>query len=96
MNFEIRHDENTRRYTAVTTDDGKEVGLLTYRPVSDGVIDFTHTFVPPEQRGRGIADKLVEHALDETLQRGLRFQASCWFVDVVARRNERYKQALAS
>jgi hypothetical protein len=37
----------------------------------------------------------VEHALDETLRRGLRFEASCWFVDVFARRHERYQQAYA-
>ncbi len=93
MGLDIRHDEQGCRYTAA--EGGQEVGLLTYQPVSDGVIDFTHTYVPPEQRGRGIADKLVEHALDETLERGLRFQASCWFVDAFARRHERYKQALA-
>lgn len=93
MELEFRHDEQARRYTATT--DGQEVGLLTYHPAGEGVINFTHTYVPPEHRGRGIADKLVEHALDETLRRGLRFEASCWFVDVFARRHERYQQAYA-
>jgi uncharacterized protein len=94
MQFEIRHDEPSRRYTAQA--DGQEVGLLTYFPVSEGVIDFTHTYVPPEHRGQGIAEQLVEHALDETLQRGLRFRASCWYVDAYVRRHTRYQQGFAS
>ncbi|MFL6201605.1 MAG: GNAT family N-acetyltransferase [Thermoanaerobaculia bacterium] len=93
MDMEIHHDEQARRYTV--TSGGQEVGLLTYRVLGDGLVDFTHTYVPPEHRGRGIAEKLVEHALEETLQRGLRFHASCWYVDAYARRYPRFQEALA-
>lgn len=93
MELDIRHDEQARKYTA--TQDGREVGLLTYRVVGEGLVDFTHTYVPPEHRGRGIAEKLVEHALEETTRRGLRFQASCWYVGGFARRHPKFKAALA-
>ena len=94
MELDIRHDEQARKYTA--TRSGEQVGLLTYYPVGEGVIDFTHTYVPPEHRGQGIADQLVEHALDEMIGRGYRFRASCWFVDAYARRHaSRYQQAFA-
>lgn len=93
MDLDIRHDEQAQRYTVLR--DGQEVGLLTYRVVGDGLLDFTHTYVPPEHRGRGIAERLVEHALEETLQRGYRFRASCWYVDVYARRHPRFQAAFA-
>lgn len=92
MELDIRHDEQARKYTA--TQEGQEVGLLTYRTLAEDLVDFTHTYVPPEHRGRGIAEKLVEHALEETTRRGLRFQASCWYVDGYARRHPKFKAAL--
>ena len=92
MDLDIQHDEQGKRYTV--TQDGREVGLLTYRVVGDGLLDFTHTYVPPEHRGRGIAERLVEHALEETMQRGCRFRASCWYVDVYAKRHPRFQEAL--
>lgn len=93
MDMDIHHDEQAKRFTV--TSNGQEVGLLTYRVLGDGLVDFTHTYVPPEHRGRGIAEKLVEHALEETLQRGWRFHASCWYVDAYARRYPRFQEALA-
>ena len=93
MDMDIHHDEQARRYTV--TSNGQEVGLLTYRVLGEKLIDFTHTYVPPEQRGRGIAEKLVEHALEETLQRGYKFRASCWYVAGYARRHARFQEALA-
>jgi predicted GNAT family acetyltransferase len=94
MDMDIRHDEQAGRYTV--TSGGQEVGLLTYRVLGEDMIDFTHTYVPPEHRGRGIAEKLVEHALEETLQRGWRFHASCWYVAGYARRHPRFQAAQAS
>ena len=93
MEIEIRHDEQARRYTVLKG--GQEVGLLTYRVLGDNLVDFTHTYVPPEHRGKGIAEQLVEHALNETLERGLKFRASCWYVDVYARRHPRFQSAFA-
>lgn len=93
IDLDIHHDEQAKRYTV--TSGGQEVGLLTYRVLGEHLVDFTHTYVPPEHRGRGIAEKLVEHALEETLRRGYRFHASCWYVDGYARRHPRFQEALA-
>ncbi len=93
IGIDIHHDEQAKRYTVTSA--GQEVGLLTYRVLGENLVDFTHTYVPPEHRGRGIAEKLVEHALEETMQRGYRFRASCWYVDVYARRHPRFQEALA-
>jgi len=44
-----------------------------------GVITFTHTFVPPQMRGEGIADALARVALATARKEGLRVIPSCSF-----------------
>jgi predicted GNAT family acetyltransferase len=39
---------------------GAEEAEMTYRRVRPGVIAIDHTFVPPSQRGKGLAERLVE------------------------------------
>jgi uncharacterized protein len=72
----ISHDEARGRFT-VATDHGDAV--VEYRLEGDS-IDFTHTYVPPAARGRGVAEALVRHALDWAEQRQLKTEASCWYV----------------
>ncbi|MGL4294014.1 MAG: GNAT family N-acetyltransferase [Bacteroidales bacterium] len=45
-----------------------------------GSIEFTHTFVPQELAGRGIASKLAKAALEYAAQRHLEPSASCSFM----------------
>lgn len=61
-------------------------------PISEGIearikyrldnerIDFYSTFVPPEARGKGIAEALVRQALDWAKSEQLQVLASCWYV----------------
>lgn len=72
----ILHDEAQSRFT-VATDHGDAV--VEYRLDGDA-IDFTHTYVPPAARNRGIAEALVRHALDWAEARQLNIHASCWYV----------------
>ncbi len=53
--------------------------VLDYR-LNNGSVNFTHTFVPPELRGRGLAEKLVRSGLKWAESEGLKKQASCWYV----------------
>ena len=53
--------------------------ILEYRR-NGSDIDFCHTFVPPECRGKGLAEKLVRHALSWAKSRGLQIHASCSYV----------------
>ncbi|MDX1391024.1 MAG: GNAT family N-acetyltransferase [Rheinheimera sp.] len=48
--------------------------------VTGGSIDFNHTFVPPEFRGKGLAEKLVRHGLAWAKQQDYQITASCWYV----------------
>ncbi len=50
---------------------------------------FTHTYVPTELRGRGIAQKLVRAALDYAREENYRVVPACSYVDAfIARHGE--------
>jgi hypothetical protein len=74
----VRHEPAQRRFVAEL--DGGALGLLEYRQVGDGVLDYYHTYVPREQRGRGVAARLVEFALDDARRRGFKVRPTCPFV----------------
>jgi uncharacterized protein len=90
--IDVQHDEAARRYYAIV--DGSEA-VLDYGVTGDKTLNLWHTFVPPELRGRGVADELVRQALDDIGQRGLRVIPSCWFVRVYIDRHQRYQNLLA-
>jgi predicted GNAT family acetyltransferase len=92
MEIDVKHDERTGKYYAVI--DGREA-VCEYGPAGEGRLNFFHTYVPNELRGKGIADELVRVALDDVLARGLKVVPSCWFVRVYIDRHEKYKAALA-
>lgn len=92
MDFEVKHDEEAGKYYAVVN--GLE-SVCEYGPAGDRVLNFFHTYVPSELRGRGIADELVRHALDDALARGYKVVPSCWFVRVYIDRHAKYREALA-
>ncbi|HEX2099494.1 MAG TPA: GNAT family N-acetyltransferase [Candidatus Synoicihabitans sp.] len=74
--MDIRHEEDRSRFV-VETEHGEAVADY-HR--SGQTVDFTHTFVPPESRGRGIAEALVKRALDWAESQQLQIHASCWYV----------------
>ena len=56
-----------------------------------GTMVMTHTFVPPELRGRGIAEKLVRAALDWARAEGLRVVPACSYVATFIQRHSEYQ-----
>lgn len=52
-----------------------------------GLVDFSHTYVPPEFRGQGLAEQLVQVGLRWAAQQNVQVQASCWYVAKVMRAN---------
>ena len=52
---------------------------------------MTHTFVPPELRGRGIAEKLVRAALEHARSERLRVVPACSYVEAFIRRHEEFR-----
>ena len=84
----VQHNPAENRFEAIVD------GLLSVADyhIADGVITFTHTFVPPELRGRGIAEKLVRTALDYARREQLRVVPACSYVGTFIRRNREYVQ----
>ena len=63
--------------------------------IDDDVITFTHTIVPPALEGRGIASRLILHALTAARDRGLRVIAQCPFVAAYIRKHPEWAELLA-
>jgi predicted GNAT family acetyltransferase len=56
------------------------VGHLSYLR-SEGQIQFASTVVDPAHRGQGLAAQLVEHAVQDARDEGVRITTGCWYVE---------------
>ena len=54
-----------------------------------------HTFVPPELRGRGIAQQLVEALVADARAHGFAIDPQCSYVDALFRRHPEWSDLLA-
>lgn len=77
--MEIGRDINNNggRYWAEVQGGSAE---LTYQRRAADVIVIDHTFVPPPARGKDVAQKLVERAVDDARREGVRIVPQCPYV----------------
>jgi predicted GNAT family acetyltransferase len=68
--------------------------FATYQHNGD-TLSITHTFTPPELRGKGIAAALVAGLLQDARQRGLRIAPMCSYVEAYFARHPEEKDLLA-
>lgn len=76
---DVQHLPDLQRFVIVH--EGLEA-FLAYRVFNNGVqqaIDFNSTFVPPEFRGKGFAEKLVRTGIKWAKEQGYELHASCWY-----------------
>lgn len=76
MPIDVVHNAAAERFEAEV---GGRLSVADYRRAGD-VVTFTHTLVPSEQRGRGIAAALVGAALDWARGAGLKVVPACSYV----------------
>ena len=88
---EILHNAIAHRYEA--TVDG-HLSVCEYE-LDGGRMVFTHTVVPPELRGRGIAEKLVRAALADARTTGRKVVPACSYVAKFIERNQEFQDLLA-
>ena len=89
--IQVRHNAATCRYQAMV--DG-HLSVCEYE-IKGGRIIFTHTVVPPELRGRGMAEILVRAALADARQAGQKVVPQCSYVAKFIERNREYQDLLA-
>lgn len=82
----VRHNADEHRFEA---DVDGHLSVADYRLRGTEMI-MTHTFVPPELRGRGIAEKLVRVALEHARSERLRVVPACSYVDAFIKRHPEY------
>lgn len=76
---DVQHLPDEQKF--VISYDGGEA-LLVYRLFNSGektAIDFNSTYVPPEFRGKGLAEKLVRTGVKWAKEQGYELHASCWY-----------------
>ncbi|MDX5380269.1 MAG: N-acetyltransferase [Actinomycetes bacterium] len=74
--------------------DGELVGIAEH--FDDGEFRaFVHTEVDPSHTGKGLAGKLIGHALRETRADGLKVDPVCPYVAAFIRRHPQYRDLLA-
>ncbi len=86
--IEVRHNTSESRFE-VTLEGRLSVAEYLLR---DGQIVFTHTYVPTELRGRGIAEKLVRAGLEHARGENLRVVPECSYVAAFITRHREYAQ----
>ncbi|MCB0376407.1 MAG: N-acetyltransferase [Sinomicrobium sp.] len=65
------------------------LAVAEYRRVKNRII-FTHTEVPPELEGKGMASQLAKTALDFAREEGLEVMPLCPFIAAYIRRHQEY------
>jgi predicted GNAT family acetyltransferase len=66
----------------------------TYYKLSDGVITFIHTEVPPELGGKGVGSALIKGALDQMRAEGLKVIPECPFFKAYIDKHSEYADLL--
>lgn len=87
----VRHNAAAHRYEVEI--DG-HLAVADYELGADGRQVFTHTFVPPELRGKGLAEKLVRQGLSDARAAGRKVVPACSYVAVFIERNPEFKPLL--
>lgn len=83
---------NTERHRFELAVDGHIAA--SYYEISNGVITFIHTEVPPELGGKGIGSRLIRSALDQVRAAGLKVIPQCPFVKAFIDKHPDYQDLL--
>ena len=86
--YDIRHNEKESQFETVV--DGK-TAYAAYDLEEPNRIVFTHTIVPEELSGRGIANQLVKTGLAHAREKKLTVVPQCSFVAAFIKRHPEYE-----
>lgn len=85
----LKNDNNAQQFTATV---GDQTAILKYAIYANGkTLDYLHTFVPEELRGKGIGAKLVQYSLNYAKDHQLKVIPSCAFVKSFIAKHQEYQ-----
>lgn len=90
--YDVTNNESESRFE--TTVEGS-VAYAQY-DMEDGRIVFTHTVVPPELSGRGIANELARAGLEHARSNSLGVVPQCSFIAKYIERNPEYRKLVTT
>lgn len=90
MSYDIQHKKAASRFE--TTVEGS-VAYVAYE-LKPGSIVFTHTIVPDQLSGRGIAGELTKHVLDHAREQKLTVVPQCSYIASWIERHPEYEELL--
>lgn len=77
-------------------EEGRVIAEITYAPLDDHTVAANHTFVDPSLRGQGVAEKLLDHLVDEMRKEDKKIVAQCSYVVAqFDRKPEKYADVIA-
>ncbi len=88
----VTHNEPEMRFEAQVYG---ELAVCEYQLEGENRMVFTHTYVPPELRGRGVAQKLVRVALEHAREHHRQIVPACSYVAAFVKRNPEYQELVA-
>ncbi len=91
MDINVEHNQQEQAFYAEIEGDEAE---LTYALPEEGVIDFQHTYVPDQLRGKGVGEQLVKTGLSYAKDKGLKVIPTCRFVNTFMKRHAAEYSAL--
>lgn len=84
---EVREDAGAQQYEVFVDD--VRAGLAHYRLAGAGRV-FDHTEIDPAFEGKGLGSVLARGALDDVIERGIPFAATCPFIVSFLERHPEY------
>lgn len=91
MKLEIKHDAENQKFFAII--EGKEA-YLEYIISDLNIINMIKTYVPPELRGKGIAEKIVNAAFLFAKEKKYKVIPSCSYINTYIKRNPEFENLI--
>lgn len=93
--IEVHHDSKERRFFFPIEDHkDAQIAYELNSEAEPNIIDFTHTYVSPENRDKGIGEKMADTAIEFAIENGFEIKASCPFVRDYMNSRDDYRKLL--
>lgn len=90
--MKIKQEENL---FYIEDTEGTKTGEITFVPDGEDKIIIDHTFVSPEHRGQGLANKLVKEVVQYARENDKKIVPACSFAQTEFKRVKDYSDVLA-